>query len=66
MAEVIPRPPVSVAPLIWQPGHWNWTGNSFVWIPGQYVDRTGIGGTWVSEMWERTAAGWVWRPGHWL
>ena len=37
MAEAIPNPPVSPVPLMWQPGHWDWTGNSFVWTPGQYV-----------------------------
>ena len=34
MAETMPKPPVSAEPLIWQPGHWDWTGNAYVWIPG--------------------------------
>ena len=41
MAETMPRPPVSPVPLIWQPGHWDWTGSSYVWAPGQYVDLGG-------------------------
>jgi hypothetical protein len=24
--ETMPLPPVTVTPLIWQPGHWDWTG----------------------------------------
>jgi WXXGXW repeat (2 copies) len=23
--------------MIWQPGHWSWTGTANVWIPGRYV-----------------------------
>ena len=42
MAETIPRPPVSPDPMIWQAGHWNWTGNGYVWIPGQYVTADGL------------------------
>ena len=66
MAETIPRPPVSAVPLIWQPGHWDWTGNSFVWVQGQYVDTTGHSGTWMPGYWEPAGGGWVWRPAHWL
>ena len=35
------QPPVSPVPLVWQPGHWDWTGSSYVWAPGQYVDAGG-------------------------
>jgi hypothetical protein len=66
MAEVIPNPPVSSVPLMWQPGHWDWTGNSFVWAPGQYVQSAGHGGTWMPGWWQQTGAGWVWQPAHWV
>lgn len=39
MTESIPKPPVSAVPLIWQPGHWDWTGSGYGWIPGQYKSR---------------------------
>ena len=52
--------------MVWQPGHWNWTGNSYVWIQGQYVDTAGHGPNWMSEYWEKTDVGWVWRPAHWM
>jgi len=53
-------------PLTWQPGHWDWTGSSYVWAPGQYVDLGGRPGNWQPPYWEQIAGGWVWRPGHWL
>ena len=34
-------------PLIWQPGHWDWTGSSYVWVPGQYVDLARPQRTWM-------------------
>jgi hypothetical protein len=66
MTETIPKPPVSPVPLIWQPGHWDWTGSSYVWVPGQYVDAAGHSGTWMPGFWEKTDTGWVWRAAHWV
>ena len=65
MAEMIPKPPVSPVPLIWQAGHWDWAGNGYVWVPGQYVSQEGHGNLWISGYWERTPSGWVWHPAHW-
>ena len=65
MAEAVPKPPVSPVPLMWQPGHWDWMGSSYVWTPGQYVDAAGHSASWMVGWWERTGAGWVWRPAHW-
>ena len=66
MAETIPKPPVSATPLTWQPGHWDWTGTSYVWAPGQYVDLAGRPANWMPPYWQQTGGGWVWQPGHWL
>ena len=66
MAETIPKPPVSPQPLIWQPGHWDWSGSSFVWVPGQYVTAGGHSGNWMPGYWEKSDAGWAWRSAHWL
>jgi len=65
-SEIIPKPPVSAVPLTWQPGHWDWTGSSYVWVPGQYVDAAGHLATWMPAFWENTPGGWVWHPAHWL
>ena len=66
MAEAMPKPPVSPVPLSWQPGHWDWTGSSYGWVPGQYIDAAGHGPNWEQPYWEKTDAGWVWRPAHWM
>jgi hypothetical protein len=66
IAETIPLPPVSATPLIWQPGHWDWSGSSYVWSPGQFVPRGGHGELWMPGFWEQTPPGWVWRPAHWV
>jgi hypothetical protein len=66
LAEAVPKPPVSPVPLSWQPGHWDWTGTSYVWTPGQYVDAAGHGSNWMTGWWEKTDSGWVWRPAHWM
>jgi WXXGXW repeat (2 copies) len=66
MPETIPKPPPSPVPLTWQPGHWDWTGRSYVWVPGQYVDRNGQGTSWMPPYWQETDSGWTWQPGHWM
>ena len=65
MAESVPKPPVSAAPLMWQPGYWDWTGSSFVWVPGQYVEATAPVRAWVPSYWEGTPGGWVFQRAHW-
>ena len=66
MAESIPKPPVSATPLIWQPGHWDWTGSAYVWVPGQYVTAESHGNSWMPGYWEKATSGWVWHPAHWM
>jgi hypothetical protein len=65
-SETIPKPPVSEQPLVWQPGHWDWTGGSYAWRPGQWVLRAGHGTLWQDGYWAREGGTWVWIPGHWL
>jgi hypothetical protein len=64
-AETIPPPPSSV--VYWQPGRWNWTGASWAWIPGQYVQRPQPQAVWQPGHWQQAAngAGWQWIDGHW-
>ncbi len=63
--EIVPKPPVSPVPMIWQPGHWDWTGSGYVWIPGQYLQAEGHSNQWVTGYWVKTDSGWVWHPAHW-
>ena len=64
-AEIVPKPPVAAEPLLWQPGHWDWSGSSYVWVNGQYVPAAGHGNLWVQGWWSLTPAGWAWQPAHW-
>jgi YXWGXW repeat-containing protein len=66
MAEAVPKPPVSAEALVWQPGHWDWTGSSYVWTPGPYVEAANHSGNWMPSYWEKTRSGWVWRSAHWM
>jgi hypothetical protein len=63
--ETIPLPPVSEAPLIWQPGHWNWDGHNYLWEAGRWVTREGHGTLWQDGYWVEDHGGWVWKAPHW-
>lgn len=64
--ETMPKPPVTADPLIWQPGHWDWTGSGYAWAKGQYVPAQGHGNLWMPGWWSLTPAGWAWQPPHWM
>ncbi len=66
-AERVPAPPPAAVTLIWQPGHYDWDGASYRWVPGQWVPRDGHGPLWSYGSWRRGAAGgWEWVPAHWI
>lgn len=65
IAETIPKPPVTAEALVWQPGHWNWTGSGYEWAQGQYVPAAGHGNLWMPGWWTHTSSGWQWQPPHW-
>lgn len=64
--EVIPKPPVSGDPLIWQPGHWDWVSNGYAWVPGEWTKRAGHGTEWQDGYWSNQSGTWTWVPAHWL
>jgi YXWGXW repeat-containing protein len=69
-AEVVPKPPVSEAPLVWQPGHWEFVGNNYAWQQGAWVLRHGST-TWLPGYWSLAPGGTpsgtcVWNPGHFV
>ena len=64
--ESMPKPPVAAEPLMWQPGHWDWTGSGYTWAKGQYVPAAGHGSLWMPGWWSRTDTGWTWIPPHWM
>ena len=65
-AEMVPAPPRSSVPLIWQPGHYDWDGARYIWVPGHWVDRAGHGTLWQDGYWQRAGAGFTWVPPHWM
>ena len=64
--EQVPAPPRSAAVQIWQPGHYDWDGRDYVWVPGEWVDRGSHSALWQDGYWRETAAAPVWVPAHWL
>lgn len=66
MADPMPRPPVTAQALVWQAGHWDWTGSDYVWQAGQYVPAAGHGPLWRPGWWNLSAAGWRWEPAQWV
>ena len=65
-AEVQPLPPISAQELLWRPGHWEWDGRGYVWIPGEYVPRGNLSGAYQPSYWRQEGGGWVWQPWRWL
>ena len=64
--EAMPKPPVSGEPLVWRPGHWDWTGQGYVWARGEWIPRAGHGTTWQEGWWSLNGTTWSWVPAHWL
>lgn len=65
-AEQVPAPPRSSVALIWQPGHYDWTGTTFAWTPGEWVERAGHGTLWQDGYWRRAGDSYAWVPAHWM
>ncbi len=64
--ETVPLPPVTETPLIWEPGHYDWSGAAYVWQPGRYVPRAGHGALWQDGYWQFVNGGYTWVPAHWM
>lgn len=65
--DIRPLPPVTKEHLIWQPGHYDWTGSAYVWVSGRYIPRAmGASGNWQPGYWSNADGPWVWLPGHWI
>jgi hypothetical protein len=65
--ETVPPPPAYETQLAyWQPGHWTWDGNNYLWMPGEYVQRPQPQATWIPGQWLPQAnGGYMWVEGHW-
>lgn len=65
-AERIPMAPPSKITQIWQPGHWDWDGQGYRWLDGEWVPRNGHGPLWQDGFWRRRGNDHAWIPAHWL
>jgi hypothetical protein len=67
-SEERPKPPVSEDEQLWQPGHWDWTGGSYVWRPGAWILRASGSNLWMDGHWQRDTLPQpcFWVPAHWL
>jgi WXXGXW repeat (2 copies) len=65
-SELVPPPSPGMGPVVWQPGHWRFSGNSWAWQPGQYVPPPPGQTTWIPGRWaQQSTGGWAWVEGHW-
>jgi hypothetical protein len=63
--EVVPPPPGRH--VVWEPGHWQWNGYRYGWVPGRYVSRQPhyrhyAQGHWV---WSPRQGRYIWVAPHW-
>jgi len=62
-AEIVPsrRRPEEV----FQPGHWQWNGRDYEWIPGHLLMQPARTARFVPGHWDARGGSWVWVPAHW-
>ena len=66
-ADPQPLPPISALPLTWQPAHYDWTGATYQYVAGRYVERAGHT-RWSPGYWtlvDPAGSSWTWVPAHW-
>ena len=64
--RLIPKPPMTAEPLMWQPGHWDWNGSGYVWAKGQYVPPPAMAACGCPDGGRAPQSGWSWMPPHWM
>ena len=58
-------PPAPSPQALWKFGHWRWSGQQYVWVPGHYVQRPSPTANWIPDYWEQGPDGWMWVEGRW-
>lgn len=61
-SEAVPPPR---AGAIWEPGHWHWNGERYVWLRGQWSIGGPRYGHYMQGHWGWDGGHWAWRPAHW-
>jgi hypothetical protein len=70
LTETVPTAPATATvTTYWQPGHWNWTGATWQWVDGTYMQRVQqptVNAVWVQGQWAvQTDGSYVWVAAHW-
>jgi len=70
LTETVPTvPATATVTTYWQPGHWNWTGATWQWVDGAYMQRVQqptVTAVWVQGQLVVQADGsYAWVAGHW-
>ncbi len=50
---------------LWRPGHWDYNGMEFTWVPGEMLTRPTLSAVWSADRWDKRTFGWAFVPGHW-
>ena len=50
---------------VWARGYWDWSGESWAWVPGRWVRAPAAGARWVPAQYSRVSTGWRYVPSHW-
>lgn len=50
---------------VWARGYWDWDGDSWAWVRGQWAMAPVRSATWVPASYRRVSSGWDYVPGHW-
>lgn len=58
------RVPAPRPGYIWAPGYWNWSGNRYVWVRGDW-HRVRPGYVYVQPRWEHRGNRWVYERARW-
>lgn len=67
IAETIPPPPSgSPYTVIWQPGHYDWSGQGYIWRSGEWVRQVGGLHLWQPGYWAVSPEGETWVSAHWV
>ena len=60
--------PVPVLPSprhLWIPGHYQWDGQTYVWVRGHFALRPRPRAVWVPGSWVADGRRWYWSEGYW-
>ena len=59
---VLGPPPGPAAGYVVEPGHWQWTGGRYVWVPRHWIATRAGYGHFIPGHWNRFGR---WIPAHW-